>query len=210
MLPAGLLAAAAAGEPRAPAGGPTPAAGAPAAVTGGPVDVPLVAGAAAGSAAVHRARQAGLQRGDPDEGGQRGSPEKAAQRGELEQAAQRRLTAREEKQLLLPLLRLRQACCHPQVPAGLVAVCTQLCVAVVLVLCAASSHSPLLWPIIRQISLLGLAATVMHEVGHLQVTTGLLVLLHATFFVNGPNIRQKILCYDSIISNSKNTRVCMK
>ncbi|KAK9844148.1 hypothetical protein WJX81_006007 [Elliptochloris bilobata] len=34
------------------------------------------------------------------------------------ESAQRRLTPREEKQLLLPLLRLRQACCHPQVGAG--------------------------------------------------------------------------------------------
>jgi len=38
--------------------------------------------------------------------------------GELEQAAARRLTPREEKRLLVPLLRLRQACCHPQARPG--------------------------------------------------------------------------------------------
>lgn len=31
-------------------------------------------------------------------------------------AADRPLTAREVKQLMVPLIRLRQACCHPQVP----------------------------------------------------------------------------------------------
>jgi len=38
--------------------------------------------------------------------------------GELEVAAARRLTPREEKRLLVPLLRLRQACCHPQARPG--------------------------------------------------------------------------------------------
>ena len=35
--------------------------------------------------------------------------------GAVQEDAQRRLLPREEKRLLLPLLRLRQACCHPQV-----------------------------------------------------------------------------------------------
>lgn len=39
----------------------------------------------------------------------------AAAAGNTARGADRRLTQREEAKLLAPLLRLRQACCHPQV-----------------------------------------------------------------------------------------------
>ena len=52
----------------------------------------------------------------------------AAQGGPGGVVGHRRLTAAEEKKLLFPLLRLRQACCHPQVP--LLLCCAVLCCAV--------------------------------------------------------------------------------
>ena len=39
----------------------------------------------------------------------------SAAEGKAAAAADRPMTAREVKQLLVPLVRLRQACCHPQV-----------------------------------------------------------------------------------------------
>lgn len=48
-------------------------------------------------------------------GARQGNQGEGQGEGDLQEAAARRLTPREEKRLLLPLLRLRQACCHPQV-----------------------------------------------------------------------------------------------
>ena len=73
----------------------------------------LAAAAARGPTAVASAAAAGAGVEHVEAPG--GARHGAQGEGDLQEAAARRLTPREEKQLLLPLLRLRQACCHPQV-----------------------------------------------------------------------------------------------
>ena len=73
----------------------------------------LLAAAAAGGTTA--AADAGAEHVEALGGARQGDQGRGQGEGDLQEAAARRLTPREEKQLLLPLLRLRQACCHPQV-----------------------------------------------------------------------------------------------
>ena len=73
----------------------------------------LLAAAAAGGPTA--AADAGAEHAEVPGGARQGDQGQGQGEGDLQEAAARRLTPREEKQLLLPLVRLRQACCHPQV-----------------------------------------------------------------------------------------------
>ena len=73
----------------------------------------LLAAAAAGGPTA--AADAGVEHAEAPGGARQGDQVRGQGEGNLQDAVARRLTPREEKQLLLPLLRLRQACCHPQV-----------------------------------------------------------------------------------------------
>ena len=66
----------------------------------------------------------------------------AAQGGPGGVVGHRRLTAAEEKKLLFPLLRLRQACCHPQVGSLPLLCCAVVCCAV---LCCAVPWGAVPW-----------------------------------------------------------------
>lgn len=73
----------------------------------------LLAAAAAGGPTA--AADAGVEHAEVPGRARQGDQGQGQGEGDLQEAVARRLTPREEKQLLLPLLRLRQACCHPQV-----------------------------------------------------------------------------------------------